>query len=169
LGLLLSLVGASGFLGCAAPTDPLARETAPPRFAVDLTVLAEEEIFEDPEPPVRGRRPARYVVEADRGLHAGEGRGVTPEYYPPLTRRLTKMQMDELWRVVRDSPIPADATTERAGTVFAAAPDQPVAKLGLVLEHKWVYVETPLDGATPQARAVESLADYLAELAWVEE
>jgi len=155
---------------CGPSYDRLARETAPPRFALDMTVVASEELLDRPaEPPPRARRPARYIVEPDGGLHAGQGRGVDPDYYPPLTRRLTRDQMNELWRAVRDSAIPAAVTTEQAGAGFGPSPGPPVAKLGVILTDQWLYVRTPLDGATPHAEAVEDLADRLAALAWVGE
>lgn len=93
---LVVLLLAAG--GCRAPSTRELPESRPADFALGLTVYT-------PDAPARrpGQRAARYAVQPDGLLRAATGPGATVRVHPPLARRLTAAQRDELWNAVRDA------------------------------------------------------------------
>ena len=81
---------------CRAPGAREAPEARPADFALGLTVYT-------PDAPARrpGQRAARYAVQPDGLLRTATGPGATVRVHPPLARRLTAAQRDELWDAVR--------------------------------------------------------------------
>ncbi|MFI4894320.1 MAG: hypothetical protein ACIAQ0_12945 [Phycisphaerales bacterium JB058] len=81
---------ATGPAGVIPTGDP----RPPADFALAVTVMGEEGttgwVLE----------PARFVIEPDAVLRAATGAGVGPTVYPPRTRRLTDVQINDLYSII---------------------------------------------------------------------
>lgn len=146
----------------------LAEADAPPAdFTVAFTVLAPASSDGNPRVP-RGKRPARYVMEADGVLRSAVGMACSEETFPPRTRQLTKEQVKALWDEMRrgglldaDHPdmIGPAPSAEALGTrtTFVVS----YAALG---RHRRLAVP---DSGSVSSEAAAGLADRLAALSWI--
>ena len=75
--------------------SPLATSSVPDDFSVDITILAAE------EGPRAEARNARYVLFPDGTLRYANLPGRGPNTLPPIVRRLSHRQVEELWNRVR--------------------------------------------------------------------
>ena len=149
----------------AEPSVPTSR---PYDFTLAMTVYAPAGARAAQLP--RSLRAGRYVVEPDGSLRAGLGERASA--YPPLARQLTPEQMDQLWRLIRDSALldsDNPARVEDPGAI-AVSPGRAMATvyLGGAGVGPRRTLRVLLDRSSPTAVSTEQLADRLAELAWVE-
>ena len=116
-------------------------------------------------------RPARYVIESDAVLRAAVGYGASEKTFPPETRQLTRAQMADLWRELRDSAMVDPGHPARVGRL----PD--LEDFSRETEGRGGYsisfsVEgerriLAIDEADPAAADARELVAHLAELAWI--
>ena len=87
---------------CLQPMSSTMDTTRTPAdFACSVTVLG-------PGPgraATPGLEPAWYMVEADMGLRARDGRREARTAVPPRVRVMESQRMDELWRLLADAGI----------------------------------------------------------------
>ncbi|MDP6601593.1 MAG: hypothetical protein QGH76_04785 [Phycisphaerales bacterium] len=156
--LLAAVVGA-----CAAPPtvrDPLA--VAPADFSLDVTVVTQE------PHTLAHMRSSRYVVFPDGSLHHGDEPGWGPNTLPPLTRRLVREQVANIWtyldRMGMAGPQRADPTVN-----FQVLPRPDSGSLYMIAvtgEGKyWNFVRRIAADAEPDPAFTE-LIRLLAGYAW---
>ena len=159
--------------GCGTPGERIEQGGAdlPADFALSVTVFSE---FDDPELIARlerWRRPARFVMEADRRLRAAQGPAVTPEVYPPIIRQLRREQVRDLWRLVRAGELlRADHPGRVPDEAVASIP--PLGTTALIAVTHDGRVQTRrivMDAGDGDALAASALVDRLAELCWIRE
>lgn len=178
--LCLSCVPLGLLIGCAsapradAPPESVSPAAAsrpvPDDFALGLTVTnpSTRTVADHPNP--RWARQARYVLEADSVLRVMRGPGTTRDTFPPFTRRLSREQVESIWRIVED--IPTQPTIEPASSLLPGSPQRATAGPSYDLElaahgrrSRHTFTQTdPDEAGAAQARL---LADRLAELAWL--
>jgi hypothetical protein len=119
----------------------------------------------------RALRPARYVVEPDGTLRAAP---TTPApaaraAFPPRARTLTPRQMDQIWRLLRDTALlePTNpARVEDPGAV-ELSPDRTTATLYIAFADRRTSLRLLLDRGSEDALSAERIADHLAALAFL--
>lgn len=164
LGLLLG--------ACASVDVPPDRLDGPPAdFALAVTVFGPEFDEADIADLPRPFRPARYIVEPNRELRASIGPGSDAETYPPLTRRLERRQMAQLWRLVRDAGLldPSHPGLIDTTSTFRAPANRRVTTVYAAYGDTRRYLQLYTDRDDASGAAGIALADRLAELAWVRE
>lgn len=173
--LLVTLLAvAAAMSACSPPASPdtalrgaLTLEEPPPDFALAVTVNAPAGAHRNPEVP-RWRRPARYIVEADRELRAATGPGVDQETFPRRTRRLTHDQTKSVWRLLRDSGF-LDASHPAIVGMVPQRYDELDTRYVVSYTVRGVTRTLVIDADTPtvDAEAASLLVDQLARLAWI--
>ncbi|MFN0131133.1 MAG: hypothetical protein ACKVW3_01150 [Phycisphaerales bacterium] len=156
--------------GCG-PTPPVQTriealpERRPASFALDVLVQSP---LPDGGGLPRALRPARYILEPAGTLRVALGAGATREVYPPRTRQLSPVQIDALWRSIRDSAIlhPANPARVDDADALAGSTMRTTATLEIFGGERPVAVRVAMDRGGPTSIAVESLIDELAALAW---
>lgn len=81
--------------GCAAPPDRYDPAHRPGDFTLRLTLTADADSSAEAMPT----EPGQYVVTPDRVMRVALGRGAHAGLYPGRTGRLTRREMDRLWRL----------------------------------------------------------------------
>ncbi len=147
---------------CAAPRPAEAPDRRPPDFTLALSVHA-------PDGPVRrpGQRAARYAVTPDGWLRAAIGGDAAADAHPPLARRLTPRERDELWSMVRaaDPHGVPDAMRIPGPEVFQAPSGRRVYLVELTAAGRRTAVAVP--EGDPDTAPFLDLADRLAAWSWV--
>lgn len=162
-GVWATLVG-TALGGCAGPRtagDALP-EARPADLVLGLTVYG-------PDSGVRrgGQRPARYLVEPDGSLRAAVGGGAVESVHPPIARRLTDAERDELWAMVRAAGINRVSASMRLNS--AQHYTAPAGRRVYLVElagggGRWVAA---MPEGEPDAERAGDIADRLAGWAWV--
>ena len=156
---------------CACSSTPSAGvpEPLPSGRPADFTVAAS--VYAPPRArPAdlpRSLREGRYVMESHGSLRYGAGERALP--FPGRTRQLSPHQMDQLWRLVRDSGLldpEHPAVVENPGSI-AASPDRGMAVIYVVFGGERRTLRVLLDRTGAGATEAERIIDRLAELAWV--
>jgi hypothetical protein len=135
---------------CATqPVRHDARHT-PGDFALDLLVIAAAESNASNDSD-RLHRTARYVLEPNRRLHVGIGRGAVVGGFPPAWRMIEPADVADLWRHVHRDHLLAEPTSPLAEQQLAEAgdaanlrPPQPIYRIRIIAagrEHQ--YWTTP--------------------------
>ncbi len=164
------LVGA----GCGAKALPKVSTPAralpddrPRDLAIAATVFSPRVPLPDTQLP-RSLRPARYIVEADGVLRSTQGQAASS--FPPRTRQLTPREVDQLWRLLRDSGLLDEGNparlTDPEGAVRSG--DKTTAMVYVSFEGRRTTLRVLLDRSSPDAIEAERLVDRLAELSWVQ-
>lgn len=159
---------------CSTPPEPAALDALPPDFALGVTITepagSAARDAAASAPPPRAMRPARYIVEPDGVLRAAMGPGAAPTTYPPRTRQLSRRQVDQVWRLVRDSDLldTDDPARIDSPASFVASRAHPAALLEVSYSGTRRYFRVILDGTSDESLSVERITDRLADLAWVE-
>lgn len=172
----------SGFLvgaGCASQRQArfdaaMASEAPPPDFWISVAVVkAPADTGSRAAAYLRmpaARRPARYIVEADRVLRAAVGSGSAEETFPTETRRLTQAEFDSIWNQLRRSPLTAAEHPARVGR--APTPSSVGAATVYVVSYsaggdrRTLAIEVE-PNAGPNAAEAGKLVEHLAGLAWM--
>jgi hypothetical protein len=168
-GMLLVLASLS--VGCSSSPAPVRRAEAPaPQarpndFTLAMSVYAPAGTQESKLP--RSLKPGRYVLEPDGALRGGSG--AKAPAYPPIARQLTPEQMDQIWRLVRDSELldPDNPARVDDPSAISVSPDRVMATVYLAAAGTRRSLRVLMDRGSPTAMAAEQLADRLAEMAWV--
>lgn len=160
--------------GCRS--KPLPRPTStpvvipddrPPDLALAATVFSPRVPLPTAQLP-RSLKPARFIIEADGVLRSAQG-AQSPDF-PPRARQLTPRQMDQIWRLIRDTGFLNEGNPARiedpSGTVRSG--DRTTAMIYITYSGRRVTLRFLLDRSTQDAVQAEQLIDRLAELAWVE-
>jgi hypothetical protein len=115
----------------------------------------------------RSLRPARYIVEADGVLRAAQG--PTSPGFPPRVRQLAPREVDQLWRLLRDSGLLDEANPGRISDPEDAvrSGDRTTALVFVSYSDRRTTLRILLDRSTQDAIEAERLVDRLAELSWV--
>lgn len=160
----------AGLSGCSSAPAPVVREAEaapgprPQDFTLAMTVYAPAAAGALP----RSLRAGRYVVEPDGSLRAGLGERAAA--YPARTRQLTPGEMDQLWRLVRESALldpDSPARVEDPGSI-AVSPGRAMATVYIAGAGARRTLRVLLDRSSATAVSAERVADRLAEWAWVE-
>lgn len=145
--------------GCAAPQRP-EPGAVPNDFALAVSVYGRV----DPGGAPRTTA-ARYVMEPDGLLRVATDGDVGHDVFPPITRRLTPAERDELWRLADAAGIvdPGEDTRIESVPLFDPPAGLPVAvtELSAGSYKRYALVEVDADPA------VDRFLDRLAELGWV--
>jgi hypothetical protein len=156
---------------CSSAPPPVERvaedipASRPPDFTLAMTVYAPAGTRPGQLP--RSLKPARYIVEPDGALRADARTKSVP--YPPMSRRLAPEQMDQLWRMLRESALLDPANPARVDDPAGVAPaDRSLATVYISYFSTRRTLRIPLDRSSETALAGERLADRLAEWAWIE-
>lgn len=154
-------------LSCsAAPPRTDVADVAPGDLTIEATVLVGRDVDDIDRAE---RRPGRYVLFPDGGLHADVGRSIDAEVRPGLTRQLERQQLAALWLVARETGLANPENGEPPGNdaLIAAAPGEIVHVVTLVADdRRWRFVRM---GAATGAMdpATSRFIRELAGLAWV--
>lgn len=158
----------------AARTEPEPAplpDQPPADFVLSVTILGPAGTAAEVDATPRPLRPARYLVEPDGVLRAAIGPGATPRVYPGETRRLTDAQVRRLWRLTAVSGLLDEGTLTRIDNTEIFFPSRDRSTALLYVKHGGVNshhaVRLPVGDA--ESRAVTTLIDHLAELAWIPE
>jgi hypothetical protein len=154
--------------------SPAPRATAPEllseRRPADFTLAAS--VYAPPRArPAdlpRSLRAGRFVVETDGWLRHGAGPRALP--YPARTRQLSPHQMDQLWRLVRESGLldpEHPAVVDDPGSI-AAGHDRGLAVIYIAFAGERRTLRVLLDRTSEGAIEAERITDRLADLAWVQ-
>jgi hypothetical protein len=116
------------------------------------------------------RRPARYIVEADRVLRAAVGSGASDETFPPETRQLSEEEFQSLWSLLRNSSLvqndhPALVGRAPAATSIGAATIY-VVSFSIDGERRTLALEAEPNPA-PSAPDAAALVERLGGFAWL--
>ncbi len=147
---------------CAPPlaSDPL--DVAPSDFSLDVTVLTAE-------PHVLAHlRTSRFVVFPDGSLHHGDDPDWGPNTLPPLTRKLDRRQVANVWSyLVRMGMGSADRADPVVNFQLLRKPDAGSAYMVAITGRGdyWNFVRYIGAADEPDPAFVE-LIRLLAELAW---
>lgn len=154
---------------CQAPR-PHDAVHRPPGFTIAASVHPPQ--HEPPDQPPRALRPVRYVVETDALLRIATGPMLARpgSEHPPLVRRLSPWQMDELWRRAAAAGL---FDPDHPGRFFGPPPaprhaQSPTAVFEVTSAFRPSTIVVVLDGASPQSTAAIALLDHIAELSWIE-
>ena len=176
IGLSIGL-GLSVMAGCAVPgrvmLDPPPRTNDPNRapadFSLGVTVFQPRERGPLPEP-------TRFVLEADGILRAAMGEGASGQTFPLRTRRLSRDEVDQLFRLSRDAGLFERPTTDdEIALSNAAATIQTSHRLGPAAGG--IVVTASVSGAGERLHhgfqsgtrgAMNPLVDELSRLVWAD-
>jgi hypothetical protein len=117
----------------------------------------------------RALRPARYIVEPDGSLRAASGPAARAATFPPLARTLTPRQMDQVWRLVRDTALldPANPARVEDPLTLELSPSHTTATLYIAFADRRTSLRLLLDRGSADALSAEQIADHLAALAFL--
>lgn len=167
----------------AAPaSDPLAVDplaVAPADFTIDLTVLTGRAIERDvrnavlenraePEMLVVEREQSRLVLLADGALYYGTDPNLGTDWLPPWSRRLSREQVAELWRLTKQLGFDDPAAGDAIGNIdqVTCGPDEIVHILALTGDgRRWLFVRRTPSDQEPDA-ATTTMVRRMAALAW---
>lgn len=112
--------------------------------------------------------PARFTVGPDGSLRAAFGPAAPTQAYQPLVRRLTRRNMDQLWRLVRDSGLVDEANPAKLGPGDSAQPAPgraaAIVRIGYAGRHETLRIY--LDRVGEDSDAAMALIERLELLAW---
>lgn len=155
------------FTGCAAPPpvedDRLA--VVPPDFSIDLTILTDRRTARGADPHLW---PSKVVVFPNGELHYGTNDERGTKWLPPFTRRLSRQQMADLWKLaVRQGLADPDQADNLVDLTITQAPRDHVVYMAQLTGDgdRWAFVRRFATGE-PADAAIAPLARRLAELAW---
>ena len=152
---------AAALASCTAPkVDTNAMLQAPQDFGLEVVVHAAQND--------EHARPARFTVGPDASLRAAFGPAAPTRAYQPIVRRLTRRNMDQLWRLVRDSGLIDQASPAKLGPGDSAepAPGRPAAIVRIQYSGRYEALRIYLDRAGEDADAAFALIERLELLAW---
>lgn len=132
--------------GCAARQTPLQIGSPPEDFALELRVR-----------PTTERPGALYILEPDRSLHAAIGGDLGPQFYPPQTRILTRLQTERVYNLLAESGV--------LGQPSADQPAATTAPFELYVSAGGRRGRVDVNGSA--AADLEPLVQELDRLAWV--
>jgi hypothetical protein len=117
----------------------------------------------------RALRPARYIIEPDGALRAASGVAAKASTFPPLARTLTPRQMDQLWRLVRDTALldPTNPARVDDPQTLELSPDRTTATIYIAFGDHRASLRLLLDRGSEDALSAERIADHLAALAFL--
>lgn len=164
-----ALAGVLALSGCAGQA-PHRAELVAPDFTIDAVVTLPEGAPRDGSQP-RSRRPARYLLQPGGELRAAFGAGVGGDTIPPLARRLTPAEIEDLWSLAEDAGLLEGTPEGRIawGSTWDAPPTGAAAVVSVSARGRRVHVGRSLGtgmGGGLGSPATERLIDRLAELAW---
>ncbi len=180
VGVLLAACLASAFclVGCTAPkVDRQAYVAVPPDFGLDIvTIGADREAGwaeltpEEQESLPRPLLSARFIVDADGTLRAATGPGCREETYPAIVRTLSRAQMLELWRTVRNHALIDAESTHRLSLPDEVGPveNSAIYAIGIVALGDRVSIGIPAEEASRQGEGGRRLITLLRRYAWLE-
>ena len=151
------LVVCSALAGCRKPIAMPPKPTVPSDFVLTVNIRG------DSGPHEPGRYPSQYIVEPDRRLRAALGAGVSPHYYPKLTRVLTPGQMQSLWEQIERNHLTAEPTSPTAEADLLGTTSAPVLYRVTIISHGRThrYATTPAE-SPPTRKLIEQLIDLRA-------
>jgi hypothetical protein len=117
----------------------------------------------------RALRPARYVLEPDGALRAAAAAAARATTFPPRARTLTPRQMDQIWRLVRDTALldPSNPARVEDPETVELSPDHTTATIYVAFADRRTSLRLLLDRGTSDALSAERIADHLAALAFL--
>jgi len=135
-------------------------EHRPSDFTLGLVVFGEEEAI-NPE-----TRSARYIIEPDGKFRASFGAGSDALTYPPITRMLDERTLEHAWSKLQSlqldqSPWQPSHAPELEHRQRGSAKGYLLELRSGVRDQSW---STPID-----TQSAQSLAQWLAGLAWIQE
>lgn len=126
-----------------------------------------------------GERPAWYVLDVDGGLRAGLGERSEESALPMRVRQLTRVEMEEVWRLAWDSGLVTSvfASASAAFGEIASGAVEDGARNGerrdgraLVYVSAWgARREVVVAAESEQVRGLEAVTARLRGLAWIQE
>ncbi|MCW5777111.1 MAG: hypothetical protein KIS87_11795 [Phycisphaeraceae bacterium] len=164
---------AAGLLAvsCASrPTDPARFTSAPADFTLSVTVLSPARSMAEVDRLPPRARPACYLVEPDGSFRVAVGPAASPKVFPPLTRQLTREQVDLVWSLARDAGIlDADhpGRVQNVETFVRPGGNATIALIYAGFAGSQRHVAVALDAAHADPAAVAPLIDELNTLAWM--
>jgi hypothetical protein len=175
-GLMLPL--ALSQAGCDAPAvDRQAYVAVPPDFSLDVVVIGVDRTpaWEELTPEERQRVPrpllsARFIVQPDGTLRTATGAGAREETYPAIVRTLSRAQMLDLWRAVRNHGLIAAEDTHGLPNPDKAEPIDGSAlyAIGFVALADRVAVGVPAEEASREGEGARTLITLLRAYSWLE-
>ncbi|MFG0251823.1 MAG: hypothetical protein ACF8NJ_03000 [Phycisphaerales bacterium JB038] len=180
VGVLIAacLASAVGPLGCTAPrVDRQAYVAVPPDFSLDVLAIGADRVADWGDlPPAEQHslpRPllsARFIVDADGTLRAATGPGCREETYPAMVRTLSRPQMLELWRTVRNQALIDAESTHRLSKPDEAQPlaGSALYAIGIVALGDRVSIGVPAEEASRVGEGGRRLITLLRTYAWLE-
>lgn len=161
----LILIVCTAIAACAtqAPAPRLA-DDSPADFTLEVTVRSPRA----GEVP-RAMRAGRYILEPGGSLRAAVGPGASHQTYPPRAADLAPIDVERIWRLVRDSGLLTDSSPYAISTpddAWASA-SRAIAIVTLVIDGQRSTFAVPLEDPNPTPRNVAAIVDRLARLAGV--
>jgi hypothetical protein len=167
----------------AMVADPSRMSQPPEDFWLSITVTGpQRETMSAYDALPRALRPARYVLEADRVLRAAVGPGAKDESFPAETRRLTSVEVTQLWRLVGEAGLldadhpylvgsaPVAKAIEKQ-TTNAEMPERDVRTMYVIMLHASDKRRTLVMEASPRgsqdSRQAARVVDWVANKAWM--
>jgi hypothetical protein len=160
---LLALAACSSTPRAPEPAAPISG-SRPADFTLAMTVYSPTRAAATGTLP-RALRPARYILEPGGTLRAASG--TTAPAYPPAARQLEPHQVDQLWRLLRDSPLldPANPAQVQDPELIELSPSRTTATIYIAFGGQRRSLRLLLDRSTEDALTAERLANRLADLA----
>ena len=117
----------------------------------------------------RSLRPARYIVEPDGALRVATGAAARVSTFPPRARELTPRQMDQVWRLVRDTALldPTNPARVEDPETVELSPDRTTATIYIAFADRRTSLRLLLDRGSDDALSAERIADHLASLGFI--
>lgn len=145
----------------------------PGDFALEVTVYSPPVPAARIEDLPRTTRPGRYVLEADGTLRSVHGPESDRWPFVPMTRQLTPMQREHVWRLARDAGLldtdhPGRLESAGAAIIGRSQPTAIIETVGLGRRLVMAVALDRPDGSSLVAAddATTRLIDRLAQLAW---
>ncbi len=164
--------------GCGAPeADRQAYVAVPPDFSLSVVVIGADRGagWEELTPAEQERVPrqllsARFIVEPDGTLRAATGPGCREETYPAIVRVLSRGQMLDLWRAVRNHALIAAEETHGLANPDNAQPVEGSAlyAIGIVSLADRMSIGVPAEEASREGEGARTLITLLRAYSWLE-
>lgn len=119
----------------------------------------------------RALRQGRYILEPGGTLRAAVGPGADDRTYPSRAADLGPIEIERIWRLVRDSGLLDGASPYAIATPGDAwgSPTRVMAVVYVVTAERRATYAVPLEDPSPVAQNVWVIVDRLARLAGVPE
>ncbi len=159
------LIICTAMASCASrPTAPYLAEDSPSDFTLEITVRSSR----TGEVP-RALRAGRYILEPGGALRASVGQGATHGTYPPRSADVDPIEVERIWRLVRDSGLLIESSPYAISTPEDAwnSATRAMAVVTIVKQGQRSSFVVPLEDPNPTPRNIAVVVDRLARLAGV--